>query len=245
MKQILLIIAFFMGIGLNANAQEYKKMFKNGRVWNYIVSNSGILDQKYITVTVIGDTVVDGRTRSKLHFHTIYMTGDNEQCKFSSYDYYNTAYEEDGKIYYGDGKEPLMDFSMHKGDAIGWQNVHEEDYIEVRGVKYRRLELYPDGGTKYYKRYWVEGIGASCCLAMNTGEDIHAISEITYLESCYDNGQLIFSHDDFYLPAITGIAAVKPSAPTDGKAYDLSGRRISQPAKNGIYIKDGHKHLQR
>ncbi|MBO5583033.1 MAG: hypothetical protein J5942_00895 [Prevotella sp.] len=39
----------------------------------------------------------------------------------------------------------------------------------------------------------------------------------------------------------TGISAVKTAADSkDGEWYDLSGRRVGQPAK-GIYVKNGKK----
>ena len=240
MKQILLIVAFLISIGLSSNAQEYKKMFKDGRVWNYVINTDGEDDAR-ITVTVVGDTIVNDKTKKKLKI-------DIEGIYYSTYNkwMFDTAYEEDGKVYYGPDDLMIMDFTKHKGYefCIGLQ-ITKEDSIEVRGVRYRRLVFDNGFANKYFRKYQVEGIGASCCSAILSINIPHCGGEITYLESCYDNGELIFSFDDFEAPAITGIAAVKPSASTDGKAYDLSGRRISQPAKNGIYIKDGRKHLQR
>ena len=41
----------------------------------------------------------------------------------------------------------------------------------------------------------------------------------------------------------TGIEAVSPAAQQDGPIYDLSGRRVSQMSKGGIYIRNGKKVL--
>ncbi len=41
----------------------------------------------------------------------------------------------------------------------------------------------------------------------------------------------------------TGIADLQRQAPAVGQLYDLQGRRVSQPAKAGIYIMNGKKHF--
>ena len=43
---------------------------------------------------------------------------------------------------------------------------------------------------------------------------------------------------------ITGINEVKQNAPSDGRIYDLQGRRLGQLPEKGIYIQNGKKYIK-
>lgn len=245
MRNFLLIFSLFAV--LNIDAQEYKPLFKEGRVWNYVVSSGGT-PEAYITVTVCDATADGDKTRWKLHNMVKYREydGDTGEWTDKCNDYYSTGYEEGGKVYYGSDDHLLIDFSKHKGEQTGPYTVYAEDSIEVRGERYRRMRLFDEAGyDKYYNYYYVEGIGASCCLAMNLEDSEHAKSEVTYLESCYDNGELVFTFDDFATAATTGIGAVRWKRGKDGQRYDLSGRKLGNAPGRGVFIKDGKKYIGR
>ena len=172
-------------------------------------------------------------------------------------DFYNGAYEENGKLYAtGMGEEGfslLLNFGLCKGDRAGIFSlpfedevpnvyVQEVDTIEVRGCKYRRLKL----SAKYFGEdvYWVDGIGANY-------DDWYTVfakhnADYSYMLECYDNGKLIFTKDDFSkAPIVNGIKQPMISDAREGKKYDLSGRSIMLPQRGSVYIKNGEKHIAR
>ncbi len=143
----------------------------------------------------------------------------------------------------------LYDFSLAAGDKvpsefpIAGTFISSVDTITAQGRYYRRYHLGPReyGG---YEPLWVEGVG-------HPGGPFNSISIMTNdgavykLLSCYEDGECIFTYEDFNQPGLT--AGVEPPVtnvrePT-GAVYDLLGRRLAAPPKKGVYIQDGKKIL--
>ena len=58
---------------------------------------------------------------------------------------------------------------------------------------------------------------------------------------CYDNGELIFTQDDFY-NTTTGIENVTAEDQKNADVYSISGVKILKPGK-GIYIQNKRKYI--
>ena len=128
MKRILLVL-FAMSC-LYANAQDtYKKLLTDGKVWKcQLVSDyvSAVVYEPY-TVSVEGDTIVDGRECKKLS--AVY-----DKDGWVMYGYTDLiAYEENGKVYaykcpFTDETEGdwalMLDFTLHKGCGATKKRVH-------------------------------------------------------------------------------------------------------------------------
>lgn len=235
MRLIFLFCAIFFGI--NASGQEYKELFKDGRVWNYAIVEDG--DGEIVgswRVKVIGDTIVDGHNAKKLSVQKIY-----KYLEGNYYDLQTFGYEEDRKVFFADTKKPVMDFNMHEGDIFDGSVLTREDSIEVHGIKYRRLYF---NGRDY--PCTVEGIGErNSVFGDILDSPVHEKSEVIMFVSCYDKSELIFSEADFDSPAITGVEAVRDTKKKDGKVYDVQGHRVKQTQPNRMYIRDGVKFLGR
>lgn len=241
-----LSLMFFLLSCLTALAQDnYKRLLTPGKVWKCQVVGdyvSAVVTTPY-TITVEGDTVVDGRNCKRLS-----VVYDDSQKPM--YDLDIVAYEEDKKVYVhkymladNDDEWTLMlNFSLHKGDAapIYGGCLLDEDSVEVDGNSYRRLTS--------YNLCWVEGMGAA--------SDVWAtnISRPTSMETkemlaCYENGKLLFSKDDFAKEAYkrdeAGLGSLPAQKSADGAAYDLGGRCTKTTRKGEIYIQDGVKRMAR
>ena len=249
----LLCLVFLALLSLPLSAREYKPMLKSGRVWKcFLKGDSWDGVDRYLTVSVCGDTIAQNRECKRVHFQ--YYTTEMENFN----DYYTAAYEENGKLYTTVGSDEgfalLLDFSLNKGDVAGrpYIDIDEDwtpnvfidavDTIEVRGKVYRRLKL----TDSYFGNpvYWVEGIGANY-EGWYTYFPVHN-ADCTYMLECYDDGELVFTKDDFYTePVPSGIGSVKDGQHKSAVTYDLAGRRIAVPKQGGVYIKDGEKRVCR
>ena len=136
------------------------------------------------------------------------------------------------------GKERiLMDFNLHKGDVSeeGGRLITDEDFIEIRGEKRRRLKV------EEYNWYWVEGIGYNYDYALMP-DFVIAYGESSYVVDCYDKGRLLFTFDDFYSPACAINNLYISRDNNDNNIYDITGKKNIFPNK-GIIIKNGRKIL--
>lgn len=248
MKKLLLIIfAFFC---INANAQEYKPMFTDGKMWIYSTAIIGkelqVLSPSTSTAVVCGDTIVGGRTCKKL----CYREYDEDATK-KAFAYNWAIYEESGRVYVWDldvspeSFSLMLDFNMEKGYITedGLDKVKYKDVVNVWGEERSRI-VFGSKDAKGIPMVWVEGVGSSIDsyftkLFIPTGG-----IALRYLLECYENGRLIFTRDDFTKNLPTGVAANVADVPNaDTRTFDLSGRRIYSPKSGEIYIKSGEKHI--
>lgn len=240
MKKHLLII-MLLSLSTLLSAQEAKKFLTEGKVWKCVTSNYSPLHDEGdtpFTVKVVGDTICDGRTMKKLHI-------EYEEGVKGFYSRYIGAYEEGGRLHAYDSDNEvgpdilLIDMNMKVGDPIwgSYYHVTAVDTICVDGIARKRITL----GDAEYKVIWVEGIGSNID-SWFTSIAVH-IGEYSMLMECYDNGKKVFSNTDFSLPATSSINQPTADPLNNGKAYDLSGRRINPAKHHGVYIRNGEKRI--
>ena len=240
MKKHLLII-MLLSLSTLLSAQEAKKFLTEGKEWKCITSNYSPLHDEGdtpFTVKVVGDTICDGRTMKKLHI-------EYEEGVKGFYSRNVAAYEEGGRLYAYDTSNEvgpdilLIDMNMKVGDPIwgSYYHVSAVDTICVDGIARKRITL----GDAAYKAIWVEGIGSNID-SWFTSIAKH-IGEYSMLMECYDNGKKVFSNTDFSLPATSSINQPTADPLKNGKAYDLSGRRINPAKHHGVYIRNGVKRI--
>lgn len=216
MKQFLLLI--FTLVCTCTNAKVYKPLFTNGKMWKGIsIYKEEPLYNANFTVTVSGDTIINGKTCKKLHFDVATVSGSKNQ-------YDMVVYEDNGKVYtynwfyYDNGFVPVLDFSLQKGDKIadGSQAAIEDDYTEVDGQKVHRTKFGKKDASGVYP-VWVEGVGPNTNFYYTppTSTPLRGVDP-KYLLECYDNGKLIYSADDFMKEWDTN--TYKPLL-TDGKSW--------------------------
>lgn len=163
--KLLIFVALVTGI-LLATAEErpYRPMFEDGHTW--ITGYTPMIGHSYSicsinSYVVDGDTVIDGINCKRI-------------CNYKTGKPVFYGYEEDRKVYVidpyypgRDGEESvkilMADFGMSKGDTISIYDEYDnytyqipctdEDYIEVDGEVYRRLNF------GWFDGVMIEGIG--------------------------------------------------------------------------------------
>lgn len=242
MKYFVLIV--FALLANAAKAQGYLPILTEGKVWNCVDYND-CQEKNRFSMEVCGDTAAYGYDCKKIYFYR-----DIERTQRMKFVY--KAYEEGGRLYALEPGEDvtnrnydtpclLCDFNLEVGDSAWFSHVTKVDTIEVRGVQRKRITLqYPlDFGI------WVEGIGPFVS-SWPSNVEKPTCHLFYYIESCYENGELIFTRDDFFAPAVSaGISGVAADEAFDGRIYDLSGRIVEQPMAKGIYIRNGRKFVWR
>ena len=250
MNKILMLAVMLLCIAADAVGQDtYRPMLTEGKSWVVVTTTDfkdmyPFLEDYEIVKTVSRDTVIDGHS-CKIIENVRKDTGGR---------YSSVLLEEDRVIYWYDQSKKefvrWMDFNLHLGDdlykgwGIGyedWDYVLSEDTVEVNGIGYRRMGI----GFMGYKpsRYWVEGIGASRW-GVDSSPFISTMGIYTYMKACYENGECIFTKDDFYKEAAGGVAIPSEAGVEDGAVYDLQGRRLRHTVP-GINIVNGKKILTR
>lgn len=235
------LIMMLLSLSTLLSAQEAKKFLTEGKEWKCVTSNYSPLHDEGdtpFTVKVVGDTICDGRTMKKLHI-------EYEEGVKGFYSRNVAAYEEGGRLHAYDSSNEvgpdilLIDMNMKVGDPIwgSYYHVTAVDTICVDGIARKRITL----GDAEYKAIWVEGIGSNID-SWFTSIAKH-IGEYSMLMECYDNGKKVFSNTDFSLPATSSINQPTADPLKNGKAYDLSGRRINPAKHHGVYIRNGVKRI--
>lgn len=224
---------------MSANAYEYIPMLTNGKSWKIACTHApnDPTYYKYVTYTVIGDTLVRNKLCKK-----IFLSGDGRGIMRNDT---ICGLEENGRIYDYTGQDSglLLDFNLHVGDAAYlWPNtdVLKEDYITVNGVQRRRLTI---GGMTEASGtiYWVEGIGTNNGYWMCLDGDIMLGYE-EFLMEVSENGKVIFTRDDFYVTS--SITKPEYDLSKSVKCYSLDGRYIGSDIntlKPGVYVINGKK----
>ena len=197
----LLIMLWMVAFSLQAVAQtDYRPMLKEGKSWDWYFANTPSREAA-INLTIVGDTVIDGEQCYKTSFQMTNLASGTVVQTAN----YATYLEKDKKVYIrtNDSWILVYDFDRKKGDVTTTgDNFREEvldvDEINVKGETYRRLTLldtYIDGNdTLSATVYLVEGIGCSKGL-MTPG--LTSSFGGTWMKSCSEDGNLIFSGWDF------------------------------------------------
>ena len=246
MRNILLLIAAAT-VAVASAIMPYKPMLKEGREWLVGTGVPGFTLRDSCHVKCISDTVVDGKI-----IHRWYGNSLEEHDKDAGFTIDWKLYEKDGAVYAFSIKnhisQKLIDFNMTVGDTCHWDGlvgdgmvVIVDDSILVRGSTYRRLKLKkPNRSTGMT---WVEGIGFDKFEPLDHVSSY--FSDFTWVMSVWDNGECVFTEDDFNAPAITsGVITAEAERPADNRIYDLMGREIHDPQPGTVYIRNGKKYVR-
>ena len=188
------------------------------------------------TIKVVGDSLINGVAYKKMcREYTQDVPSGERRCT------YFAAIEKDRKVYsyHEEGDVLYLDFSLHEGDCVTGNPefvVTNEETFEAKNRQYRRLVL-----NGYV---WVEGIGCRNAFEIIPEMGIELAPPYIledYMVECYDNGELIFTKDDFY-NTTTGIENVTAEDQKNADVYSISGVKIAKPEK-GMYIQNKRKYI--
>lgn len=233
---LLLLISSLTG---TVQAQNFLPILTEGKSWT--CGEMGTIydeePEQVYTLFVSGDTIVNGKKCVRI----------GKKYESGTETFYSAVYEEGGRLCCFESDEDgtgsmheveMCNMNLGVGDPAWNGVVTRVDTIQVRGVIRRRIII--DDWKLYI---WVEGIGAYCDGWPSTLLRHNAYDCIL---ACYENGQLVFTQDDFYAaPVTSGISTTETIAGKVYATYDLQGRRVERTLKNGIYIRHGKKFVQR
>ena len=231
-------------------AEGYHKMGIEGKRWNYIhyyLDENGEHREPYSYV-VRGDTVIRRTTYKKLWYQDgkterlVCLLLEEGRGVYKSTDFGNNSYE--SPIFKTFFQFDRTDF----GRVFTWESKCQEgntnwmvygvDTIMVKNRQFRRytcLQQYSDEGETLttipydgkgvWRDIWVEGVGS----ASSGIEDqipsheppLVTTSDYTYFVSCYEDGECIFTADDFNIQQDVNIA-YRPMI-EDGKVWKVGG----------------------
>ena len=225
-----------------AEAQEYRPMLTDGKEW-HCFRRVALSDVDWdpngewtYTIKVVGDSLINGVAYKKMcREYTQDVPSGERRCT------YFAAIEKDRKVYsyHEEGDVLYLDFSLHEGDCVTGNPefvVTNEETFEAKNRQYRRLVL-----NGYV---WVEGIGCRNAFEIIPEMGIELAPPYIledYMVECYDNGELIFTKDDFY-NTTTGIENVTAEDQKNADVYSISGVKIAKPEK-GMYIQNKRKYI--
>lgn len=252
MKRIILFIIGSIQIML-LNAQEYRPMLTDGRVWKSYWTNGHY--EGFQEESICGDSIIDGEKWFKLYYS---LREWNTDTIVSKRDLRGFLREQDKQVFYLNRygiKQQLYDFNLKTGD-IWYQStdrgttesiiVTNIDSISSEGITYRRILVRAiesnSVSSLFYDGYWIEGIGCSRGLLITTGWFVPGI--MTSLLSCCDGETCIFKTDSMDINELTTIGKVQAVPATSSAIYDLHGRRLSSQPQHGIYIKNKKKYVK-
>ncbi len=203
-KIIFTLLGLLMITSASAASQTtFMPVLSEGKTWEVATIGFDFVDptdrSEYYSVSVGGDTIVNNLTCKKI----LIVPKDNHKSSETA-----IAYEENGKVWNVNNNgemELLFDISMHRYDSNEHGYVYFEDYICVNGVNRKRLTIDSGADCLDYSFYVVEGIGISSdkWLSMTyPGLGIAGDYEYACILSCSENGETIFTREDFSSPGI-------------------------------------------
>ena len=230
-----------------------------------------------LTVTfdlrIKGDTVIDGQTYKKVYRDDIcedkemQITGIGSQGQESISKhrdigttrlYTEFLREEDKRVFARRANKNseylLYDFTLNAGNQLpgGFPNsgsmISSIDVVLAQGQYFRRFHLQPRNWGNYVLM-WIEGVGHPSGLFDSVMASLND-TKIIELQSCYEDGECIFTKEDFDNLAVTAgmddlYSPNMSDKTTNGRCYDLHGRLLRGKPSKGLYIKDGRKRIVR
>ncbi|MBQ5507754.1 MAG: hypothetical protein IIT85_11590, partial [Prevotella sp.] len=231
----------------------YHPMLKEGKTWLYKYHHyeekfdednmitgydEYLTDYSYV---LRGDTVINGEQAFKM-----YRESEN-----GSSVYFAAWIEQDKRIYRiinGETEKTLYyDFNLKRDFlwndyASGTTVLHHIDTLTVNERKYN---LYHFFSYYFEEEYfdWVEGIGDYYEGILENGLSVRPTCVCDYLsfEKCFEDGVQIYPQ--VIIP--NAISSIPSSRKDDETVYDLQGRIVTTPQRNGLYIKNGKKFIAR
>ena len=246
MKKLLIFLGFllaFVAVEAQPTGNDgYRPMLKEGKAWNYIYVKVDIVEiedgRKVEEETEIpehfylkGDTIIGGKKCMKM-----YLKAQGRDSYDSSW------YEEDYKVYriMKDETEArlIFDFGLQIGERPTFQfgerlSLASTDQIEVNGRRFYRQHF-----TEMNGEIWED---ASICVAGVGGSYdgsgifnggvygiLTCICDYSYFVSCEEDGEVIFTKDDFNKEAVEYEILAGQVKDQNGKA--VVGATITMPA---------------
>ena len=229
MKKQLLILLTVASM-LPASAQNGTlPMLEEGRIWNTMSLHPG-MHPEYTnlygmpcegnphTYKIEGDTIINGKAYKKFIEDGspigIFMRQEGARI----YKCEPNSYPSD----WPDPEELAYDFSLQERDTIYYPPygfglvVAHVDTVMVDGISRRRLTMnhgVEENDIETLADIWVEGIGgaaSSPCFFWGAWET--SISGM--MQSCIQDGRVLFTWDDFFAPGISAVNGNKCAAPT-------------------------------
>ena len=225
---------------------------KEGKTWNCLQPADG----GTCTYVIIGDTVIGGTGYKKV------LCQDRWEYKDEGQHYFAAVREQGRQVFMVNGGQEqeymLYDFEPYKEASLryewcGW-GVSRNKGVPgwLRGVERHRFTVHPfviDSDVQPSQTvFWFDGIGNVDQGPFSVGYE----SKTTL--SCFEDGQLIYKHDDSFQRKEegTGIAPTEVSCTMPGAdvsrrihAHDLQGRRLTSKPARGLYIEQGRKRVVR
>ena len=221
---------------------QYLPLLEDGKKWEIKWAGSGL--ERYYIDEIVGDTIIND----------------------VSYRILNESFlREDGsKVYiwdeYDERETTLYDFDLKEGDMFEDYVVLCVDTIEIHGISRKRIGLsdnyyidlakyylgdeYDEKDPKYWLVCWVEGIGSQ--YSPSHYFDWQIAGPSCTIVRCLIGDECVFTYDDFFAKSVSGISnPISLPSGKDAIIYDLQGRRVTTPQKNGLYIKNGKKFVAR
>lgn len=240
----------------------FRPMLMDGKTWvyeyhHYIDQKDAILPKDsvfFVSYTLFGDTIIDDKK-----YYKMYREENGNKSYYASY-------REERKKVYMRTHHPIspeyekefvvVDFEYEglcgpgdESDYLYYDIKETIDYVCVDGYQYRRHKYYEKDKDNVLA-IGVEGVGF---LGHGLGHpnlygpEPDCLCDYQIFTSCFENGKMIFSSSDFTKKgtptAIPRLTEIKNTNTYIQEHYDLQGRKVTTPKKNGIYIKNGKKFL--
>ena len=260
---LLILIAFCFQLSAQ---EDYRPFVVEGKSWKYYIkATTSWWDGKeahwdteyaYSTLTIKGDTVVNGKEYKKV-MHSSDKAFFYEVPEFI----YGIIREEDRKVYmrfnYPDIYDSneieyfeeylIYDFNLKVGDSFtvnyGVNDLNLK-LISIEETDGKRIYSFTTNSEYIPTMQWMEGAGGPYGLCMEQRTDVPTCifcTRYTFLSlTCSLGDEVLCSFDDEG-NVVLGVEEVKADVNKDKSVYDLQGRRLNVEPSHGIYIKDGKK----
>ena len=241
-----------------ANAQD---MFPIGKSWKRVLGGStpDFVISGVEHYTVVGDTIVEGRTCRKAIMGMTYDVDEPtpkqdrisifyEQDKIV-YEYNPRGFDDEVEAALGSKFVPMMDFNLNEGDRVTIENIEDPkfqnyvlkvDSVMVLGEKRKRMFVGSQSDTDLRNStVWVESVGSNV-----DHYGMHVPLSGNYFNVSFSmDGVEYFTYDDFFAGVISALETVDAPIETDDAIYNIKGQIIATPRKGEIVIKNGKKQI--
>ena len=249
---------------LFAYTQEYEPILKEGRMWKYhltSIEEGETEGQDLVTDTIIsyieeGDTIITNKKYAMLS-----MIRPNGTRK------YHAAFrEENGCVYMVEKDKAVEQLHITYIPSL-FQSLSDDpplfefnepiitstEIIQARNRTYKRIRYRTIANEKDTIDIGiaVEGIGyinKGLLLSGSYNEPTCIYCTRFTFDSCWENGVCIFDNNDFLQPTIDNRITnpyFEGKMSVTNSTFDLTGRRICNEPKPGIYIRGGKKFIIR
>jgi len=237
-----------------------KSFCSEGKTWNYMMWYIDVDGDHYepYSYVVRGDTVIGDAAYKKFYHQKDGM----ERLSFMMREDGNKVFKlhpgHEEKLFFDYGRDDigLIHHIMDDYEDTYWM-IYAVDTILVNDRLFRRYICYQEesddielttiqDGELVQKDYWVEVIGSASTGIEADGLVIPQVllGANTFFVSCYENGECIFTAEDFAKPAYTSnIQFVEYNNIKEEPFYDLQGRRLNGKPSKGVYIENGRKRV--